>query len=178
MGPQEIQVGMLKRLRGTPITRHDSDWGMVYSPHPPYEILQTRLIDFAAMQRMRRFSRFWDLVANSGNFRTTLPLAWAERAPFDAFMELSDWLYDRVGRQHAIALNRLAELVFEYFTVQKAQDSIAVAKSMWHDYQAVGRREVPEFLRSFASVLDRPARVIGATSLPPRQLRHLSRPGT
>ena len=31
--PQEIQVGMLKRLRGTPIVRHDAEWGMVYSPH-------------------------------------------------------------------------------------------------------------------------------------------------
>src|SRR5207247_3930379 len=30
--PQEIQVGMLKRLRGTPIVRHDVEWGMVYSP--------------------------------------------------------------------------------------------------------------------------------------------------
>ena len=39
LGPQEIQVGILKRLRGTPIVRHDADWQMVYNPHPPYEIL-------------------------------------------------------------------------------------------------------------------------------------------
>ena len=29
--PQEIQVGMLKRLRGTPISRHDAVWEMAYS---------------------------------------------------------------------------------------------------------------------------------------------------
>src|SRR5207249_1241801 len=69
--PQEIQVGMLKRLRGTPIVRHDLEFAMAYSPHAPYEILQTRDIDFAMMQRMRRFSRYWDLVANSGNFLGT-----------------------------------------------------------------------------------------------------------
>src|SRR5439155_14010697 len=39
--PQEIQVGILKRLRGTPIVRHDAQWGMIYSPHAPYEVLQT-----------------------------------------------------------------------------------------------------------------------------------------
>ncbi|MGO8837496.1 MAG: B12-binding domain-containing radical SAM protein, partial [Limisphaerales bacterium] len=39
LGPQEIQVGILKRLRGTPIVRHDADWQMIYHPHPPYEIL-------------------------------------------------------------------------------------------------------------------------------------------
>ena len=59
LGPQEIQVGILKRLRGTPIVRHDVEWQMVYNAHPPYEILQNRLIDFAMMQRLRRFAKYW-----------------------------------------------------------------------------------------------------------------------
>jgi radical SAM superfamily enzyme YgiQ (UPF0313 family) len=76
LGPQEIQVGVLKRLRGTPIARHDAAWQMAYNPHPPCEILQNRLIDFATMQKLRRFARYWDLVANSGNFVETTPLLW------------------------------------------------------------------------------------------------------
>jgi radical SAM superfamily enzyme YgiQ (UPF0313 family) len=76
LSPQEIQVGMLKRLRGAPIARHDVAWEMVYSPFPPYEILQNKLIDFATMQRLRRFARYWDLVANSGNFVETAPCLW------------------------------------------------------------------------------------------------------
>ena len=78
LGPQEIQVGILKRLRGTPIVRHDAEWQMVYNPHPPYEILQNKLIDFATMQRLRRFARYWDLVGNSGNFIETTPLIWSK----------------------------------------------------------------------------------------------------
>ena len=77
LGPHEIQVGILKRLRGTPIVRHDAEWRMVYNPHPPYEILQNRLIDFATMQKLRRFARYWDLVGNSGNFVETTPLIWS-----------------------------------------------------------------------------------------------------
>ena len=76
LGPQEIQVGILKRLRGTPIVRHDAEWRMIYNPHPPYEILQNKLIDFATMQRLRRFARYWDLVGNSGNFIESTPLIW------------------------------------------------------------------------------------------------------
>ena len=72
--PQEIQIGILKRLRGTSIVRHDAEWQMVYSPSPPYEVLQTKLIDFPTMQRMRRFARYWDTIANSGNFRETTDL--------------------------------------------------------------------------------------------------------
>ena len=78
LNPQEIQVGILKRLRGTPIVRHDDEYRMIYAPHPPYEILSTRDIPFADMQRMRRFARYWDIVANSGNFTGTLKLLWRD----------------------------------------------------------------------------------------------------
>src|SRR3954468_2338511 len=108
LGPQEIQVGMLKRLRGTPIVRHDQEWGMVYSPHAPYEILQTKVVDFATMQRLRRFSRAWDLVANSGNFVESAPLLWAAGgSPFASFMTFSDPLHERFGKGHGIALQHL-----------------------------------------------------------------------
>jgi radical SAM superfamily enzyme YgiQ (UPF0313 family) len=67
--PQEIQVGILKRLRGTPIIRHDEEWQMLYSQHAPYEILSNRLLSFAQIHRLKRMARFWDLVGNSGNFQ-------------------------------------------------------------------------------------------------------------
>jgi hypothetical protein len=105
--PHEIQVGILKRLRGTPITRHDGEWSMVYDPNPPYEILQNKHIDFATMQRLRRFARYWALVANSGHFPG---IAWS----FERFLQFSDWLFDQTGQTHAIALPRLAELLGRY----------------------------------------------------------------
>src|SRR6266478_4843672 len=106
LGPQEIQVGILKRLRGTPIVRHDTEWQMVYNPHPPYEILQTKMIDFATMQKLRRFARYWDLVGNSGNFVETTPLIWdagsardqPHPSPFWGFMRWSEWLHGQVRR--------------------------------------------------------------------------------
>ena len=109
--PQEIQVGILKRLRGAPITRHDDDWDMVYSANPPYEILQTKLIDFLTMQRLRRFAKYWDLIANSGNFPEAIPVL----AGFHEFMKFSDWLYAQTRQTHAIARARLAELLTRYF---------------------------------------------------------------
>src|SRR3954468_21020079 len=116
LSPQEIQVGILKRLRGTPIVRHDQEWGMIYSPHAPYEVLATKTMDFETLQKMRRFARYWDLVANSGNFVRTTPLIWRDRAPFDSFMSWSEWLFAKMGRTHAISLNHLAEALFEFLT--------------------------------------------------------------
>ena len=115
--PQEIQVGLLKRLRGAPIARHDTDWEMVYSPNPPYEILQNRSIDFFMMQRLRRFARYWGLIANSGHFPTAMPAL----AGFQEFLKFSDWLYDQTRQTHAIARARLVELLTRYFREELGQ---------------------------------------------------------
>ncbi|MGN6506055.1 MAG: DUF4080 domain-containing protein [Tepidisphaeraceae bacterium] len=117
MRPQEIQVGILKRLRGTPIIRHDAEWEMVYSPYPPYEILQTKHVSFDELQQMRRFARYWDLVANSGKFIRTIDLLLNAQSPFQRFFDFSRWLYTRTGqRTHGIALNELTEHVKMYLT--------------------------------------------------------------
>ncbi len=132
--PHEIQVGLLKRLRGTPIVRHDAEWGMVWSPLPPYELLENRLVDFATVQRVRRFARFWDLVANSGRFPRAAPLLWAGAAsPFAEFLRFSDWLYAQTGQPHGIALNRLARLLETYLTRERGLDAATVRKCLETD---------------------------------------------
>lgn len=175
LGPQEIQVGILKRLRGTPIGRHDAEWQMVYNAAPPYEILQNRLIDFATMQRLRRFAKYWDLAGNSGNFVETTPLIWPGASPFAGFLKFSDWLYARLGRTDSIALARLAELVFEFLTAELKLEKTAVAATLRRDWQRGGRRDTPEFLREFlpaeSPLRPRPIQ----PSLPKRQARHLAR---
>jgi radical SAM superfamily enzyme YgiQ (UPF0313 family) len=169
--PQEIQVGMLKRLRGTPITRHDNEWSMIYSPHPPYEILQTKLIDFAEMMRLRRFSRYWDLIANSGNFLQTTPKIWQEDSPFDSFLKLSDWLFATTKKTHTIALQALAELIFQ-FLKEEGRDPREIAEAIWQDYQRGGRSDRPAFLSQYVPVAD--TRAPARNNLPSRQARHLT----
>ncbi len=45
---------------------------MLYSTEPPFQIISTRLMDAATILRMTRFAKFWDLIANSGNFKRSL----------------------------------------------------------------------------------------------------------
>jgi radical SAM superfamily enzyme YgiQ (UPF0313 family) len=174
--PQEIQVGILKRLRGAPVARHDEEWRMIYDPNPPCEILQTAQCDFAAMQRLRRFARYWDLVGNSGNFVETTPLIWSGGAsPFESFMRWSVWLHERVKRTDAIALTRLMESLFVFLTDENQLDPKQVAGTMWRDYQRGGRRDPPEFLRPFLGESDKIAVRRESAGLK-RQARHLARP--
>ncbi|MFO1477077.1 MAG: DUF4080 domain-containing protein [Verrucomicrobiota bacterium] len=175
--PHEIQVGILKRLRGTPIVRHDAEWRMVYNPEPPYEILQNSLLDFRQVQRLRRFARYWDLVGNSGNFLETTPRLWQQGAsPFQRFLEFSDWLYERVRRTDGIALERLMELLFEFLTSRLGQEPAAAAAGMAADYQRGGRRDPPRFLRPhLPEEAGRGAAPVRKTGLPKRQARHATK---
>ena len=183
LGPQEIQVGILKRLRGTPIGRHDAAWSMAYTAHPPYEILQNKLLDFATMQRLRRFGKYWDLVGNSGNFVATGPLIWSAvepggagrtASPFLGFLRFSDWLHGQIRRTDSIALVRLAEALFEFLTFERRQDKKFVAERLWRDWQQAGRRDPPEIIREFLS-LEKTARNRPVEKLlPKRQARHLA----
>jgi radical SAM superfamily enzyme YgiQ (UPF0313 family) len=124
LDPHEIQFGILKRLRGTPIIRHTDDYALVFDPAPPYQILATSTLDFATMQRLVRFARYWDLVANSGRFARTLPLVLGS-SPFANFMALADWLYSVTDATHRIALDRLAGLVMRWLVMQGVEEDEA-----------------------------------------------------
>jgi hypothetical protein len=144
MNPHEIQVGILKRLRGAPIARHSEAHAMRYQPTPPYNVLATGRIDFADMQRLARFARYWDLVANAGRFRATLPLLLGE-APFARFLALSDWLYERTGQTHRIQLPRLFALLHQALTGPLGVDPVQAETALLADYALSGQKGAPDF---------------------------------
>ncbi len=168
LGPQEIQVGILKRLRGTPIVRHDDEFRMIYAPHPPYEILSTRDIPFADMQRMRRFARYWDIVSNSGNFTATLKLLWRDAdSPFVEFLRFSDWLHARLRRTHQIALHVIAQALFDFLIEEQLVDGEIAAATLETDWHRTPSREGLN-LRGRTSAVEKTA----VSRLSRRQTRH------
>lgn len=175
MGPQEIQVGVLKRLRGAPIARHDDGAGMRYAAEAPYEVLATAAVPFAAMQRMKRFARYWDLVANSGNFRETLPLLCAGPSAYAAFARFCDWLFARTGATSGIALARLAALLFEWLTGPGGVAAETAGAALRADYARCGRSDWPECLRPFGPSIRGRAAAPAARPGARRQARHGAR---
>jgi radical SAM superfamily enzyme YgiQ (UPF0313 family) len=114
-GPAEIQLGILKLLPGAPIARHTAAQGMRYSAWPPYEALETAALPAADLDRLKNFARFWELIVNRRPFpelsaRLLPPGAMA----FKPFMDLSDWLLERFGRNWGIDREKLKEGVEKY----------------------------------------------------------------
>jgi radical SAM superfamily enzyme YgiQ (UPF0313 family) len=174
LAPHEIQFGILKRLRGAPIARHTVEFGLRFNPDPPYNILATSVIDFATMQRLSRFARYWDLIANSGRYPRGLRLLLAD-APFVHFLAFSDWLYARTGQTHALAQERLVQALYDFLTGPRALAADWIGSELAGDYHRAGGRSRLPFEAADAP-LPAPRTRRGATATPARQARHLRTP--
>ncbi len=179
LGPHEIQLGILKRLRGTPIIRHTEEFGMRYNEVPPYNVQATACISAAEMLRIERFARYWDLVANSGRFASSLRALLKSRSesaespesPFAAFMEFSDWLYQRRGRTYRIAFEELCDSVLMFLQEQRGVDRSAARAWLVEDYRRSGAHGRPAFLAKGLAIGDAvPLHRVFAT--PARQAQH------
>ncbi len=169
--PHEIQLGILKRLRGTPIARHTAEHGMVYDAAPPYTVLQTGVVSATDMQRFTRLARYWDLTANSGRFRQSLALLLQGPSAFDHFMRFSDWLWQTTGKTSGLTPENLVDSLFDFLTREQHIDPAQARNVLLADYQASGAKSRPHSLRS---LMQRPVHNTRKTSraLVPRQARH------
>jgi radical SAM superfamily enzyme YgiQ (UPF0313 family) len=148
IGPHEIQLGILKRLRGTPITRHTQTHGMVYDTQPPYTVQQTAVVDADTLVRFTRFARYWDVLANSGRFAQSLTLVLQrlpEALPFWRFMALSDWLWQQLGSAHQLTPELLVDTLYNYLSQWLLPDTVRAA--LLADYITSGARANPQALR-------------------------------
>ena len=137
--PHEIQLGILKRLRGAPINRHTEFYQLHYNPKAPYNILSTRDIDFYTMQAVNRFARYWDMIGNSGRFKNTLPLILGQSA-FDNFLQLSKLLYQREGSTWKISQKRLFALLYNILTTEMNISEDEIITKLRMDYTNSGEK--------------------------------------
>jgi len=150
MSSCEIQIGILKKLSGTHIKRHDDEFKMVYSDIPPYDILSNSELSFNDIQVMKRFARFWDLTYNSGNFKKSLSLLWGEESVYENFYAFGLWMYEQTDSTWKISLQRLGELLFTYLTQVKNLDAQKVSDDMLVDMMKLKGRAIPTYLKPYA----------------------------
>ena len=171
LGPHEIQLGVLKRLRGTLIARHSDQFAMIYDPQPPYTVRQTSLLDAASVQAFIRLARYWDLLANSGRFPASLKLLLQGASPFQAFADFSNWLWESTGLTSGFKPETLLDRLFDYLTEIIGLDSESTRLTLLADYQASGARANPACLQGLLKERQ-PPQARSLRSLASRQERH------
>ncbi len=147
LDPHEIQLGILKKLPGAPIARHDDAFAMRYSPAPPYEILSTRDWPAEHLLRTARFAHYWDAIVSSNRFLAAAPLIWKDTpSPFAAFLAFSDWMATRFPREHGVPLANLVDAVFDFLTQHRGLPPDLAANALLRGYRHTGARDIPAAL--------------------------------
>ncbi len=146
LGPDEIQVGILKRLKGTPIVRHDREWEMVYSAETPFQILHNRTLSASDVEKMQKFSKFWDLLHNSGNFVSTMKEIRSRTSSlFQWFWDLTDFMMIRHPQAHSIHLLDLFQSLKIHLNQLYGPELDCCLES---DYSSGRPGPIPHFLRT------------------------------
>lgn len=171
--PHEIQVGILKRLKGSPIIRHADEYELRFNPNPPYSILSTRDVSFEELQRMARFARYWDMIGNSGRFTKTLPLLLGEN-PFEQFMVLADTIFARLQQTHKISLLRLFDALHDIAIEVMAIPEDALREMLDQDYSVSGLKSRPKYMLRQTQDNVNMLNVEKASKRNQRQVRHES----
>lgn len=92
MGPQQLQLGFLKVLKGSYMEEMAEDYGIVYRDRPPYEVLYTKWLSFEDVIRLKQVEEMVELYYNSNQFAHVLPVLEKQfDGPFAMFEALADF---------------------------------------------------------------------------------------
>ncbi len=95
--PEQLQLGFLKVLKGSPIADRCEEYGLKYTAAPPYEVLETKWISYDDLLKLKQIEEMVEVYYNSGQFVRTLELL-IDRfdSAFKMFEALANW-YEESG---------------------------------------------------------------------------------
>ncbi len=95
--PEQLQLGFLKVLKGSPMEARSSGYGLKYTAFPPYEVLETKWISYDELIKLKAVEEMVEAYYNSGQFTNSIELLLGFfEDSFSFFEEIACW-YERHG---------------------------------------------------------------------------------
>lgn len=123
LSPEQLQLGFLKVLKGSAMDLHVSEYELVYTSLPPYEVLSTKWLSYEDVCHLKQIEEVLEIYYNSGQFRNTLLyLCSYFNTPYDLYDVLAAWYeeHDLFGIQSS--RTRKYEILMEFGTALSRQD--------------------------------------------------------
>lgn len=122
--PQQLQLGFLKVLKGSDMERYASEYDLLYTSQPPYEVLSTRWLSYEDVCRLKQVEEMVEVYYNSGQFGNTLEfLLSCFESPYALYDSLAAW-YERYGL-FGVQSSRIRkyEILLEFGSACVSQDT-------------------------------------------------------
>ncbi|MFD0680567.1 MULTISPECIES: B12-binding domain-containing radical SAM protein [unclassified Paenibacillus] len=119
LGPEELQLGFLKMLRGTGMRADAEKYGYKYMDHAPYEILGNDILPFSDLVRIKRVEDVLEKYWNAHRLDHTVSYLIREEFPsaFDFFQQFGDYWetrgWQKIGHQLEDLFTRLRSFLID-----------------------------------------------------------------
>ncbi|MFZ5354738.1 MAG: DUF4080 domain-containing protein [Bacillota bacterium] len=97
LGPQMLQLGFLKLLKGSGIRERASEYEVKYNEHPPYEVLSTKWMSYPDLLLLKNMEKLLETFYNSGVYARTIKLikSYYNNDLFEFFREFTEYCNSR-----------------------------------------------------------------------------------
>ncbi|MBE6053715.1 MAG: DUF4080 domain-containing protein [Clostridium sartagoforme] len=148
ISPEEIQLGFLKLLRGSSMREEAEEYGMKYSPYPPYEILKTNVISYEELLKLKKVEEMVDKYYNSQKFNNILKYFIKKfETPFDFYFELGKYFESKGYFNRNIGNNEYYKVFLDFNMEILKEDNTILKEVLRYDYLSFNKkRGIPDFI--------------------------------
>lgn len=147
MKPDQLQLGFLKVLKGSPMELSAKEYGIIYRDTAPYEVLTTDRLTFAEILELKGICEMVEVYYNSGQFGNSV--AYLEHF-YPSPMKLYEALYDYYKNRKLLMLShsriRRCEILLDFYK-EKVLDRIVSADGSEEE------AAIADLLRVFEEIL-------------------------
>jgi len=100
--PHVLQLGFLKVLPGTQIKKEATKYGIIYSEHPPYQVIKTDWLSVSDIIELKTVENGLETFSNKGFFRRSLDYLFNnnEIMPYELFLICGNAIKDKPPMSH------------------------------------------------------------------------------
>lgn len=113
--PEQLQLGFLKVLKGSPMADRCEEYGLKYTAAPPYEVLETKWISYDDLLKLKQIEEMVEAYYNTGQFTRSLEILLGEfDSAFELFSALGIFYETRGLDMMNLSRNSRYELLLEF----------------------------------------------------------------
>lgn len=128
LGAQQLQLGFLKVLKGSPMHELAEKYDIKYTDYAPYEVLSTHVLSYDGIVKLHHIEHVVDTMINTGHFSKTLAqLVPRFDTPFEFFERIAHYLESSEFFKRPQKKQALFAMVYR-FTLEYVKDGTSMIK--------------------------------------------------
>jgi anaerobic magnesium-protoporphyrin IX monomethyl ester cyclase len=121
--PPELQLGFLKFLKGTPVREKYEQYGFVFDPNPPYQIIESNFLSKEQLHQITLLENALEIYWNKKRAFHTLKYVTAHYSIFDFLMQLGT-AFEKKYRGEHYGVKNIYETLFDFVSEKYAADNV------------------------------------------------------